>query len=252
MGAINLGASSYALSEGAGWLVATIAITALALVLLNMKTERMARNCYHALLLLLVASALLLPAAFLHGETFASAATAVNSATYSCFSMLIWVVVVSFAARHSNASIRIIATARAGWATGPLAGMLLGRYVLHVAGVDAHSVLLTTFVAVMAVLIGMCFVFSETDLARCMDVLPMRRKRRFRDKCLRVAREGALSERETEVMVLLAKGLSLAYIQEHLLMSKSTASTHRQHIYRKLGIHSQQELIEKVEAVAGD
>ncbi len=252
MGTINLGASSYALSEGAAWLVATVAITVLSLALMEMKTERMARNCYHTLLLLLVASALLLPVAFTHGAAFATAATAVNSATYSCFSMLIWVVVVSFAARHPNASLRIIATARAGWASGPLAGMLLGRLVVYVMGIDINSMLMTAGIAVMAILVGMCFAFSETDLARCMDVLPMQRKRRFRDKCLRLAKAGGLSERETEVMVLLAKGLSLAYIQEHLLMSKSTASTHRQHIYRKLDIHGQQELIEKVEAVAGD
>ena len=38
-----------------------------------------------------------------------------------------------------------------------------------------------------------------------------------------------------------------AYIQETLVLSKSTVSTHRQHIYQKLGIHSQQELIDLIQ-----
>jgi DNA-binding CsgD family transcriptional regulator len=48
-------------------------------------------------------------------------------------------------------------------------------------------------------------------------------------------------------MMLLAKGRNLPYVQEQLLLSKGTASTHRQHIYQKLDIHSQQELIELVQ-----
>ncbi|MFR5091378.1 MAG: response regulator transcription factor [Adlercreutzia equolifaciens] len=47
-------------------------------------------------------------------------------------------------------------------------------------------------------------------------------------------------------MIMFAKGRNLAYIQEELFISKSTVSTHRQHIYKKLGIHSQQELLDLV------
>lgn len=247
VGTINEGAVSYAGIEGIGWLVATCIILVIALTLLTMKTERMARNCYHTVMIMLVFAILLLPGAVLRGGPAADAGQALNSAAYSCFSMLIWVVMISFAARHSNATIRIIAHARAGWAAGPLVGMLLGRLVLRVLGLDVDNSLLVMSLCTLAILIAMGFVFTETDLARCMDILPLQRKQHFRDKCKRVAKEFALSERETEVMVLLAKGNSLSYIQETLFISKSTASTHRQHIYRKIGIHSQQELIDLVQ-----
>ena len=100
---------------------------------------------------------------------------------------------------------------------------------------------------VLAILIASGFVFSETDLVRAMDLLPIRHKSRFREKCERVAADYALSEREHQVMVLLAKGRNLPHIQDELLLSKSTVSTHRQHIYAKLSIHSQQELIDLVQ-----
>ena len=57
----------------------------------------------------------------------------------------------------------------------------------------------------------------------------------------------AENARETEIMTLFAKGRNLAYIQEQLCLSKSTVSTHRQHIYQKLGIHSIQEMIDLIQ-----
>ena len=49
-------------------------------------------------------------------------------------------------------------------------------------------------------------------------------------------------------MFLLAKGHNAAFIQEKLCISKSTAKTHISHIYRKLDIHNQQELLAMVDA----
>lgn len=89
--------------------------------------------------------------------------------------------------------------------------------------------------------------FTEHDLAFAVNLLPTDRKRRFSDKCLAVAARCGLSERETEIMTLFAKGRNLAYIQDQLCLSKSTVSTHRQHIYQKLGVHSSQEMIDLIQ-----
>ena len=70
---------------------------------------------------------------------------------------------------------------------------------------------------------------------------------RFRQRCEVIANTYLLSRRETEVMFLLAKGHNAAYIQDKLCISKSTAKTHISHIYRKLDIHNQQELLSMVE-----
>ncbi len=72
-------------------------------------------------------------------------------------------------------------------------------------------------------------------------------KGRFHMKCEEIADRYLLSRRETEVMFLLAKGHNAAYIQDKLCISKSTAKTHINHIYRKLDIHTQQELLNMME-----
>lgn len=75
---------------------------------------------------------------------------------------------------------------------------------------------------------------------------------RFRTQCEEIANRYLLSRRETEVMFLLAKGHNAAFIQEKLCISKSTAKTHISHIYRKLDIHNQQELLAMVDAARND
>lgn len=62
-----------------------------------------------------------------------------------------------------------------------------------------------------------------------------------------VAASHGLSARETEIFLLLAQGRSRPYIRDSLYLSKNTVATHIRHIYEKLGIHSQQELIDLVE-----
>lgn len=74
-----------------------------------------------------------------------------------------------------------------------------------------------------------------------------RAKGRFHVRCEEIADRYMLSRRETEVMFLLAKGHNAAFIQDKLCISKSTAKTHINHIYRKLDIHTQQELLNMVE-----
>lgn len=70
---------------------------------------------------------------------------------------------------------------------------------------------------------------------------------RLARECEKVANTYLLSRRETEVCFFLARGHNSSYIQEKLYISEGTAKTHIRHIYRKLDIHSQEELIRLVE-----
>lgn len=72
-------------------------------------------------------------------------------------------------------------------------------------------------------------------------------RRWFKENCEAVSQRYMLSRRETEVLFYLAKGHNSAYIQEKLFISEGTAKTHIRHIYRKLDIHNQQELMRMVE-----
>ena len=57
-----------------------------------------------------------------------------------------------------------------------------------------------------------------------------------------------LSERETEVMELIARGNTVARIAEDLVVSENTIRTHSKRIYAKLDIHKKQELLDLIES----
>ena len=69
----------------------------------------------------------------------------------------------------------------------------------------------------------------------------------FRERCEALAKQYELTERESEVFVLLAKGRNTEHIQKTLFISANTAKTHILHIYRKMAINSQQSLIDEVD-----
>ncbi|MEU2505061.1 response regulator transcription factor [Streptomyces sp. NPDC007863] len=66
-----------------------------------------------------------------------------------------------------------------------------------------------------------------TEFARTADTAP---------RAPSVAQVGELTERETEVLVLIAQGLSNQEIAEHLVVAESTIKTHVSRILVKLGL----------------
>lgn len=62
-----------------------------------------------------------------------------------------------------------------------------------------------------------------------------------------IAEEYGLSSRESEIFTYLAKGRNAGFIREELILSEHTVKTHIYHIYKKLGVKSQQNLINMVE-----
>ncbi|WP_195666386.1 helix-turn-helix transcriptional regulator [Eggerthella lenta] len=65
----------------------------------------------------------------------------------------------------------------------------------------------------------------------------------YESRCLEISNDRDLTEREKEVMILLAKGNSLNHIADILFLSPNTVKTYRSSLYRKLDIHNRQELI---------
>jgi DNA-binding CsgD family transcriptional regulator len=59
-----------------------------------------------------------------------------------------------------------------------------------------------------------------------------------------IAADAALTAREREIARMLSQGRNAPYIEEKLVISRATVKTHIRHIYQKLDIHSQQELID--------
>lgn len=70
--------------------------------------------------------------------------------------------------------------------------------------------------------------------------------------CAKVQDDFGLTAREMDVFGLLARGRTSAYIQKVLSISDDTARTHISHIYKKLGVKSQQALLDVVEETMAD
>lgn len=62
--------------------------------------------------------------------------------------------------------------------------------------------------------------------------------------CMLVARKYSLTHREEEILFYLAQDFPLSRIGEKLHLATATVKTHTQHIYKKLGVHSKQEIVE--------
>jgi DNA-binding CsgD family transcriptional regulator len=59
-----------------------------------------------------------------------------------------------------------------------------------------------------------------------------------------------LTERETEVLVLVSKGRSNDEIARALVVSAATVKTHRRNLYAKMGVHSKAEIDAIIETTA--
>lgn len=65
-------------------------------------------------------------------------------------------------------------------------------------------------------------------------------------RCDALAEEHGLTNRETDILNLLAQGRDLAFICETLFLSKNTVKSYQKTIYSKLNVHSKQEIIDLV------
>lgn len=66
--------------------------------------------------------------------------------------------------------------------------------------------------------------------------------------CAQAAKLFRLSPREEEILHYLARGRNARYIAEDLMISEHTANSHISRIYRKMNVHSRQDLIDLIES----
>lgn len=68
------------------------------------------------------------------------------------------------------------------------------------------------------------------------------------ERCAAVAQQCGLTDRELDVLKLLARGRSKNFIAEALNISENTVRGHARNIYSKLGVHTRDELQNRLEA----
>ena len=68
-----------------------------------------------------------------------------------------------------------------------------------------------------------------------------------RKRSIAIAKRYKLTQRQTEVLCLLASGRDVPYIAETLILSQNTIRSYKKALYAQLGVHSKQELITLIE-----
>lgn len=108
-----------------------------------------------------------------------------------------------------------------------------------------------------SLLVGVLLALNCSFLLADRNSLPVWRKNRTKsdvmDESVReISGQFGLSERETDILRLLSDGLNAASIADSLCISVHTVKTHMKRIYIKMDVHTQQELMNRVRALADD
>lgn len=124
--------------------------------------------------------------------------------------------------------------------------------VYYYASLHGFNVDSTAGIFLFAIGIVVCVMVYLLCFTSSFDMLALRSsdgdKRSFDAVFEEMSSRYELTHRETEVLRLLAVGRSLPYVQSELCIAEGTARSHAHNIYRKLDVHSRQELIDLVEA----
>ena len=67
-----------------------------------------------------------------------------------------------------------------------------------------------------------------------------------------LAAEFSLSARKTEIIMLIARGITTDNVAKKLYISPHTVNTHIRHVYEKIGIHKRSELIDYINSNGSD
>lgn len=139
-----------------------------------------------------------------------------------------------------------------------MAGQLIGGVASGLLGQLAEGAFWIDKMNVTALLVMLCaslFMMSNRNLrtgwglARpdTADAFPAAG---WDEAVAQIASDAELTKREASIFALLAKGKNRQAISEELCISRETAKSHMQNVYKKTGVHSQQELLTLLEAKA--
>jgi DNA-binding CsgD family transcriptional regulator len=114
---------------------------------------------------------------------------------------------------------------------------------IGVANISAQVTPYVAFGAALAFCVVFTMLFPEREMLSLSPLLFGMDNESLGRRCHQVAQEYGLTAREAEMVKLFAQGRDVSYIMKTQFISRNTVNSHRKSIYRKLGIHNQQELL---------
>lgn len=232
-------------------------IPALALWIIFCRGEERADSLFSVCALLVVAGFLLAPFTFSTEYAFANGLLRAGSKT---FEILLWIVFVAVGRRNLYALLPTWGSARCL----ELIGLSLGAIIGHTSntlveeGAPTAAILAALFVFLFVAILWLVlrkYSFEATiqgvaTFKAAPPETPESEEFTFGDlekRCLELGEKKGLTARQIEIFTLLARGRNGLVIREHFVLSRNTVKSHTRSIYQKLGVHSQQELIDLVE-----
>lgn len=179
-------------------------------------------------------------------------AAACLAAIATVFLVLGWTALVGHVRIFRLSALRVIAKARVADCTALCLGLACGHLTASLAAASPLGGLRCCVALAIVYAIISSFLrkprFPEPGIAEGERAMPSTEGGPWRRRCRALSEQYDLSERQYEVLVLIAQGRNAKYIQEALTISLSTAQTHIRNIYRKVGVHSRQELLSLIES----
>ena len=236
--------------SGAGYLCSAAGCVAAGVVLVDRATGgRITERSLSMFSPPLTAAALC--ALFLFGDYARIGALCLLAALFIFATCVGWMAMAGHVRISRLSPLRIFSKARRVQYLATAAGAAFGCFVVELANTDWLLVVRISVVLALAI----TFVFSVLHKSRFPEAgledsgsVRAGSKGMWMKRCNALGDACGLSERQKEVLALIAQGRSAKYVEQELSISLSTAQTHIRNIYRKVGVHSRQELLDEIES----
>lgn len=206
---------------------------------------------YRVALPLMVAGFLLLPS---FGVLDPFVSNLCVSASYMAFSILMMLIMTSMSYRYGISAIWLFGIERGIRSIFSMSGRFVERYIDSLNIPFLSSDLSLNIGVILLVVICTVILLSENELSSRWGVTflgssdkegdaALVAKQETVQRCREIAKRYKLSQREEEVLLLLAQKKPVSSIEKELVIANGTAKTHIKRIYRKLDIHSRDELV---------
>lgn len=182
------------------------------------------------------------------------AANSLLATSKDVFNIVVWILVAMVGRKNILQVVPFFVIAKASSSLGLIIGTSIGHFSnsLALSNELAYSLSSASILLVFILYLIMCIKkpifsimlnrldsFSDSELLELGSII----QKDLKD----LGEEHGLTKREMQVFDLLAKGRNSVYIQERLIISQNTTKTHIKHIYQKFGVHSRQELLDKID-----
>lgn len=207
------------------------------------------RVAYRTAMLIMVAGFLALP--FLFTE-FKFAVGVIANMGYGCFDSLIWAILLGLAKDGKASVSAYVGLGRLLTAGGTLVGAAVTIFVKALFRLDATQMVALSSSMTFLMVVMLMFVLYDDKGGKLLwgamdDSSPGLHAGGLEAAVESIAQGCALTNREAEVLSLLAQGRSMPYIASSFHISENTVKSHVRHIYQKASLHNRQELLDRIE-----